>query len=355
MKLNRLLTLCLGLVAAAPCVAQSPCDADLDHDGIVAGADLAIVLGDWGPCKGCQGDVTNNGLVDGIDLAFVLTRWNHVCQLPWATVLEHSPNPTVVLDTDLRNRIAATGLPWRVRDKGSNVELLLVPPGTFEMGCSASDTYPCISDEIAVHTVTLTYPFYMGRFEVTQGQWAALMGTNPSWYQGPAWPNAVNRPVEQVSWNTVQGFLAASGLRLPTEAEWEYACRARTTTAFHATPDSPGGTNQDSQAASIAWHYLGSCVAGDTTCQPQPVGHKHPNALGMHDMLGNLWEWVSDWYAPYDSTPLFDPVGPEVGTQRVARGGGFMNQTDYVRTSSRAASAPNLSYYTAGFRVARNP
>lgn len=360
MKLNRLLTLCLGLVAAAPCVAQSPCDADLDRDGIVAGSDLAIVLGDWGPCKGCQGDVTRNGVVDGIDLAFVLTLWSAACTpLPWATVIEATPDPAVVTNADLRERIIATGLPWRVRDNGTGIEMLLVPPGTFDMGCSPSNSSGCESNENPVHAVSLTNAFYIGRYEVTQAQWVARVGSNPSGFQSasaevPA-SEVPNRPVERVSWNTVQGFLSATGMRLPTEAEWEYAYRAGTDTAYHSLPGHPDGTNDDQLANDIAW--WGSCpgCGGNSGHQTYPVGRKAGNGFGLHDMAGNIYEWVNDFSGPYQQGPAVDPTGPIAGSTRVLRGGSFADARTNLRSSKRYWSVPSHLSNRYGFRVARNP
>ncbi|MFM7053088.1 MAG: IPT/TIG domain-containing protein, partial [Planctomycetota bacterium] len=126
----------------------------------------------------------------------------------WYTVLEQNPDPAIVTSATLRNAIVATGYPWRVRDNGTNIEMVLIPPGTFNMGCSASNAYGCYSDESPVHSVTLTSAFYMGRYEVTQAQWIARMGSNPSyWVARPENGNTANtnRPVETVSWNQIAG------------------------------------------------------------------------------------------------------------------------------------------------------
>ncbi|MCX5640639.1 MAG: IPT/TIG domain-containing protein [Planctomycetota bacterium] len=141
----------------------------------------------------------------------------------WATLVEAQPNPAVVTDSTLRAAITASGMAWRVRDTATQMEMLLVPAGTFTMGCTASNQYGCISDENPTHSVTLTQAFYLGRYEVTEGQWVARMGRNPSYFQGQS--DSASRPVEQVSWNTIQGYLSVTGMRLPSEAEWEYACR----------------------------------------------------------------------------------------------------------------------------------
>jgi formylglycine-generating enzyme required for sulfatase activity len=244
----------------------------------------------------------------------------------------------------MRNAITASGLPWRVRDNGTNIEMLLVPQGTFTMGCTASNQHACGADENPTHSVTLTQAFYLGRYEVTQGQWVAKMGSNPSAFQGVSYPDAANRPVEQVSWNTIQGYLSATGMRLPSEAEWEYACRAGTTTAFN------NGSSDDATVGTIAWY---SSNSGNQT---HAVGGKAANALGLHDMSGNVYEWVNDWYGStyYSVSPSTNPLGPVSGTNRVIRGGSW-NNSDYVRSSYRGGSSPGGTSSSIGFRVARAP
>jgi formylglycine-generating enzyme required for sulfatase activity len=229
--------------------------------------------------------------------------------------------------------------------------MLLVPPGTYDMGCSASDQHGCDSQENSVHPVTLTRAFYLARYEVTQSEWIAKVGSNPSAFQGASYPDSGNRPVENVSWNMIQGFLANTGLRLPTEAEWEFSCRAGSTLAFHSMQEFPNGTNQDASAANIAWFSANS--AGQT----RPVGTRTANALGLHDMLGNVWEYVSDWYRPsFDASAVTDPTGPATGTSRVRRGGCFADAgTHNLRTSTRGGETPNWVDVYFGFRVARNP
>ena len=346
----------LTFAAAHAAHAQTACDADLTSNGVVDGSDLKMMLAAWGPCPDCAADINSDGAVNAFDLTALLSFWGGTCQpLPWATVLEFAPDPAVVTNATLRNAISATGLPWRVRDNASQIEMLLVPPGTFNMGCSASNAYGCNSDENPVHAVTLTNAFYIGRYEVTQAQWTARMGSNPSFFQSasaevPA-AEVPNRPVENVSWNTVQGFLTATGLRLLTEAEWEYACRAGTTTAFHSMPGFPNGTNDDSQVGNIAW--FGSNSANQT----RPVGGKAANALGLHDMSGNVWEWVSDWISStyYASSPSTNPPGPATGTLRVLRGGSWTSVSGSLRSSNRNNDAPGYAFNIYGFRVARAP
>jgi len=272
----------------------------------------------------------------------------------WATVVEGVPNPAVVTAASLRAAITASGFAWRVRDTNTNIEMLLIPPGSFNMGCSASIEWPCNSAEGPVHAVQLTNAFYMGRYEVTQAQWTARMGSNPSQYQGPSAEvpaaQVPNRPVERVSWNSIQSFLASTSLRLPTEAEWEYAYRAGTTTAYHSMPGFPTGTNDDSQLSNIAWFEFNS---GEQT---RPVGLKAANRFGLHDMSGNVAEWVNDWYSAtyYASSPASNPPGPVSGTNRVLRGGfWFFYGFNQLRSSARAIALPTDSSSFWGFRVAR--
>jgi len=330
---------------------------DLNGDGVVNGADLGFMLGSWGPCTSpCPADMNGDGVVGGADLGVLLGSWPPAPNPPsvpsWATVIEAVPDPAVVTDANLREAIIATGFAWRVRDNASQIEMLLVPPGTFNMGCSPSDQWSCTSpSELPVHAVTLTCPFYIGRYEVTQAQWQAKMGSNPSFFQGPSYPNSANRPVENVSWTTIQGFLSATGLRLPTEAEWEYAYRAGTTTAFHSMPGYPNGTNDDTLTGNIAWFNANSGI------QTHVVGGKAANALGLHDMSGNVWEWVNDWWSStyYALSPATNPPGPAIGTFRVLRGGSWGNDSLPLRSSYRGYDTPGIAYVNYGFRVARAP
>jgi len=253
----------------------------------------------------------------------------------WAEVLEQRPDPKVVTDADLLKRITETKLPWRVRHKGSGIEMLLVPPGTFMMGASPGDTQAEI-DEKPQHQVTISSAFYIGRYEVTQAEWQAVMAANPSQFIG----NSL--PVDSVSYPAIAIFLkkAGGGLTLPTEAQWEYACRAGSTGPTYG------------ELAKIAWYDGNS--AGTT----HPVGKKLPNALGLYDTLGNVWERCSDWYGDYFSSPSTNPEGPYFGVPyfySVSRGGSLDKVSSVCRTSVRYGTEPNCAYYNVGFRAARAP
>ena len=346
--MNRTILAAFAAVAlAAPASAQ--CVGDLNDDGVIDGTDLGVQLSAWGSCTGCAADINGSGVVDGADLGLLLGAWGTCPGVPsWATLIEFAPDPAVVTDPALRAAIIATGRPWRVRDTGTQIEMLLVPPGTFEMGCiMGSNQYGCYSGELPVHTVTLTNAFYLGRYEVTQVQWQARMGSNPSSFQSasaqvPA-AQVPNRPVERVSWNTIQGFCSATGMRLPTEAEWEYACRAGTQTPFY------NGSTDDGTVGALAWYSPNS---GNQT---RPVGGKAANAFGFHDMLGNVWEWVNDWYGGYSAGAQTDPTGPVSAAYRVLRGGSWYSVSSVVRSSSRHTDTPGNKYFNIGFRVARTP
>ncbi|MCX5650676.1 MAG: formylglycine-generating enzyme family protein [Planctomycetota bacterium] len=311
-------------------------------------ADLGALLAAWGPCTGCSTDFNGDGQVDSADLGELLAQWGVECPLlPWATVVEFAPDPAVVSNDAMREAIVAANLPWRVIDRETQIELLLVPPGTFNMGCSPLPFDPCEQHEFPIHSVTITRAFYLGRYEVTQAQWLARLGSNPAYFVAKnKFPGSDARPVERVSWIGARDFLMGAGLRLPTEAEWEYAYRAGTTTAFHSLTGFPYGTNDDFQVGNIAWY---------SSNQTRPVGGKAANALGLHDMSGNVWEWVNDWFGLYASSPSTNPPGPATGAGRVLRGGSCLDGSNFLRSSLRNGSTPGFTNNRFGFRVARNP
>ena len=217
---------------------------------------------------------------------------------------------------------------------GVSFDMVAIKGGTFSMGSNDGD-----SDEKPIHTVTLS-DFYMGKTEVTQAQWVAVMGSNPSWFKGD------NLPVETVSWDDVQIFLgkfnAKTGktYRLPTEAEWEYA-------AGGSVGQKWPGTNNESSLGNYAWYDANS---NDTT---HAVGAKQPNSLGLYDMGGNVWEWCSDWYSAdyYANSPQTNPKGASTGSGRVLRGGSWNGHASYCRVSFRFCSYPDYRYYSYGFRL----
>ena len=226
----------------------------------------------------------------------------------------------------------------------------LIPAGTFTMG-SPSDELGREARE-AQHQVTLTQSFYMQTTEVTQGQWEAVMGSNPSILPSCG----SNCPVQCVSWDDVQTFIASLNsmgegtYRLPTEAEWEYAARAGSTTAFANGDITEDSCEYDSNLDAMAWY----CYNADW---PHAVARKQPNAWGLYDMHGNVHEWCQDWYGDYPSGSVIDPTGPSVGSKRVRRGGGWSTYCDAggCRSAARLRSDPGFSYFDLGFRLLRNP
>jgi formylglycine-generating enzyme required for sulfatase activity len=201
--------------------------------------------------------------------------------------------------------------------------------------------------EQPTHTVTLD-SFYMSQYEVTQKQWRDIMVTNPSYFK-----DCDNCPVEQVSWDDIQDFLrklnAQTGkkYRLPTEAEWEYACRAGTTTPFNT------GENLTTAQANYNGNYPWKNNAkGEYRQKTTPVGSFSPNAWGLYDMHGNVWEWCSDWYGSYNSAAVTNPKGPSSGTSRVLRGGSWTLNAVHCRSANRYSLTPVNRDDLNGFRIA---
>ena len=254
--------------------------------------------------------------------------------LSWSTVLEEKPDESVVTNSDFRDRIIATGLPWRIRDIGTNIEMLLIPPGRFMMGASPDDL-EANSYEKPAHEVLISKAFYLGRTPVTQAQWTAKMRSNPSHFIGRY--DSPSRPVEGVSWDMIQAFNTLTGLRLPTEAEWEYACRAGSSTPRY-------GVLND-----IAWYKHNS------DRQTHAVATKLPNALGLYDMLGNLWEWCQDFPADYPTASMVNPTGPMTGAFRLVRGGSCNGYSLNCRGSLRYNHFPCGAGSHIGFRAVRTP
>jgi len=217
---------------------------------------------------------------------------------------------------------------------GVKMEFVLIRPGTFVMGSDANRL-----DERPARPVTLTQPYCLGKYEVTQAQWARVMGSNPSHFKGP------QRPVENVSWDDCQLFLAAlrkrTGRRfaLPAEAEWEYACRAGTTTEY-------GWGNDEAALGDHAWY------ANNAGLATHPVGQKRPNPWGLHDMHGNVYEWCADWYSegPYSSGEATDPRGPRAGQRRILRGGAWIFVSANLRSADRGFSPPDYRSNEYGLR-----
>jgi len=207
-----------------------------------------------------------------------------------------------------------------------------IPPGTFQMGCSPNDS-ECNRNETP-HSVRLTKGFWIGQTLVTQAAYKKVVGSNPSAFKGD------QLPVETVSWDDAQAYCKAVAMRLPTEAEWEYAARGGSPAARYAP------------LAQVAWY---SANSDGTTHE---VGKKQANDYGLYDTLGNVWEWVADWYGPYEAASTVDPKGPRTGRVRMLRGASFGLDGSFVRVSYRSWYDPGYrSYgdgYVNGFRCAGN-
>jgi len=225
-------------------------------------------------------------------------------------------------------------------DANIGAEMVFVKGGTFTMGCTAEQGRNCYGNEKPARSVTLG-DFYIGRYEITQKQWAALMGYNPSFWQGG------DLPVTNVHWDSVKVFIEKLNAmidtgyweyRLPTEAEWEYAARGGGGSSGYAF--SGGGLDD------AAWHE------GNSGGQTNPVGSKAPNELGIYDMSGNVWEMVGDWYGDYGKTPQTDPSGPSWGNYRVMRGGGWSSGARACRVSNRIKLSHGFLSGDLGFRLA---
>ena len=241
----------------------------------------------------------------------------------------------VELKLEKSKAISATG---KTYTNSIGMEFVLIPSGTFKMGSSNGE-----SDEKPIHSVTISEAFYMGKYEVTQKEWKAVMGDNPSRFKGD------KLPVEQVSWNDIQEFIkklnqkeGGTKYRLPTEAEWEYAARAGSNSKWSF------GDNE-SQLGDYAWY------GSNSNSQTHPVGQKKPNKYGLYDVHGNVWEWVQDWYDSnyYSSSPKTDSKGPSSGSYRVIRGGGWDSYAEITRSANRGYDNPEGGSYNIGFRLVR--
>ncbi len=215
------------------------------------------------------------------------------------------------------------------------MEFVWVPEGEFRMG---STSLEADDNERPLTQVRISRGYWLGKYEVTQAEWLAVMGANPSKF-----PKCGSCPVEKVSWDDAQGFIRrlnalseGARYRLPTEAEWEYAARAGTR-----------GERYSEDIDTIAWYK------GNVWGRTKPVGQKEPNAWGLHDMLGNVWEWVQDWHGGYPGGSVTDPVGPGSGSYRVTRGGAWIFSAGRSRAATRFERSPGHRRPYLGFRLLR--
>ncbi len=234
------------------------------------------------------------------------------------------------------------------------LKLTLIELGTFDMG-SPEEERGHEFDETLIKDVEMTRNFYIGTYEVTQGQWRAVMGSNPSWFG-----SSLNNPVETVSWNDCQAFITElnnqvrKGLfRLPTEAEWEYACRAETQTRFSfgdALDCSDSSSDYCEEFDTHMW-WLGNNNYEEYKYGTKEVGLKEPNAFGLFDMHGNVFEWCNDWYGTYSTEKKQNPQGSDTGSHKVVRGGSWSSDAVFCRSAKRSAQLPNNRFVAIGFRL----
>jgi formylglycine-generating enzyme required for sulfatase activity len=242
--------------------------------------------------------------------------------------------PTIIVPEPDNGRSEITIIVDELEKRRQEDGFVLIAAGEFMMG---GNKYP---DERPVHKVIISKAFEIGKYQVTQAQWETGMDGNPSRFKG------ANLPVETVSWDDAQEFIQKLNAkndsyiyRLPTEAEWEYACRAGTTDDYAGNLDEMGWYNENSEG------------------RTHPVGEKKANAWGLYDMHGNVSEWCMDWYhkSYYTNSPEVDPQGPNSGTSRVFRGGGWDIKAKYCRSALRAIATPDYRFFRIGFRLVRTP
>ncbi|MEE4357395.1 MAG: formylglycine-generating enzyme family protein [Desulfococcaceae bacterium] len=297
------------------------------------------------------GDVNNNQKVE-MDDAII--------------ALQAAANLRVVEGADLGDAVAALQILAGITQSGGDtvtnalgMTFNRIPAGTFMMG--SPSTEPGRDSDEVQHQVTLTNDFYMQTTEVTQGQWQAVMGSNPSYF--PACGS--NCPVENVSWYDVQTFITALNARgegtyrLPTDAQWEYAARAGSTTAFYnGSITNTGTTPLDPNLDAIGWYGGNSAVTYTPNYYGQgthPVAQKQPNAYGLYDMSGNVGEWCQDWYQNYSTASVTNPTGPSTGTYRVLRGRAWTSYAADCRSAFRSEGSPSNRRKHNGFRLLLSP
>ena len=288
-------------------------------------------------------DINEGGAIDSADQFLLQQSWHAVAATP-------TPLPSEMT-------IDLPGLPAEAKP----LVLVRIPAGSFYMGSNDDSSwswcYPC---EQPVHHVNIAYDFYLAKHEITQGQWLAVMGSEPASGYG----DGNDYPVYFVSWNDCQAFVAALNapgqgtFRMPSEAEWEYACRAGTTTRFSFGDSNCAPTGCTScDLSNYAWWCGNNGASGAPEYGTKIVGQKPPNGFGLYDMHGNVWEWCQDWWhegytgAPADGS-AWEAGG---GTYRVMRGGRWSSDARYCRSSSRSRHSPAVTSYYLGFRVARTP
>jgi len=336
-------------------------DADLTRDGYVTGTELGLYLSDKVVQSTQRAQHPQYGKIRTPELA----RGDFIFQLPSSARIVTVPakNENIELSAE-RERLEEERIQNLALGKrpdvspgaGSKItndlgmEFVYIPPGTFMMGSPSSESGR--DDDEKQHQVTLTKGFYLQSTEVTQGQYKAVMGGNPSHFINCG----DSCPVENVSWYDVQDFIqklnrqeGRESYRLPTEAEWEYAARAGSTTAFASGDISKTDCEYDANLDAMGWY------CGNSNNKTNPVAQKRPNAWGLFDMHGNVFEWCQDWYGGYPTKSVTDPTGPEDHSKRVRRGGCWRYSSKSCRSAYRYWDFPSYWNDTLGFRLLRIP
>lgn len=328
-------------------IAVTPNITSIAPTSFAIGSTVTINGTNFGATRG-----TSNVSFNGVN-ATVFTSWNNtkiVCKVPTGVTAGFL---SVTVNSVMSNEVLFTIV--------TPIETVLIPAGTFKMGNTGPYSGIIMIQEVPVHNVTISSDFYMSKYEINQSTYTSLVGTNPSNHKGPDYP------VERINWfdavsfcnklsdrdgytkcykingNNVTCDWTANGWRLPTEAEWEYACKAGTSTDFY-------NGNNESDLDQIAWH---SGNSGDSTHLP---GQKKPNKFGLYDILGNVFEWVWDWSGTYSGGNETDPTGPSSGSIKLCRGGSWHNgmANGMSRSSFRGwMDTPSLYSSTMGIRVVR--
>jgi formylglycine-generating enzyme required for sulfatase activity len=343
-------TIIITLIAATPLFAQEPHPVDLNGDFVISRDELQPVIELW---KAGAYHIDSNGKFvpgDGKDI-FTVSLSNLPEDANSDFVISHEEMLRVVemwksgayhIDSNGNfvpgngNATFTVNLPNLPTD-ATPLDMVLIKAGTFKMGSPSTEKGHDNNEQ--QHVVTITKEFYIGKYEVTQAQWQSVRGSNPSYFSGNP-----DNPVERVSWNDCQEFITKLNqtgqgtFRLPTEAEWEYACRAGTTERYY------WGDDPDySFIKEYAWYSGNNSPYGT-----KEVGTRLPNRWGLFDMSGNVWEWCQDWYGPY-------PTPPNPGVYRVLRGGSGHSYSSICRSANRSWNDPNNRHYNSGFRLCRTP
>jgi formylglycine-generating enzyme required for sulfatase activity len=256
--------------------------------------------------------------------------WSGLCQ-QWQIANQSAEPGELAWATDCPIQVFPGAVRVIVLGKGKTLDLCWIPPGEFQMGTRGF--WGRVNGE-RIHQVKINRGFWIGKYPVTQEQYEAVMGNNPSKFK------STQNPVEQVNWNDAVAFCQKIKARLPREAEWEYACRAGTTTKFSSS-------DSDSDLGRVGWYI------DNSNSQTHPVGQKQGNFWGLYDMHGNVSEWCSDWYGKnyYKQSPTSGPKGPTDGSDRVLRGGAWNSYPISCRSAFRSNGNPSYHCNNVGFRV----